>query len=314
MPLNGPDFSISVPQNGYAWWYVDALSDDGHHGLTMIAFIGSVFSPYYALARRRGRGDPANYCSLNVALYGRGGKRWAMTERGRAGLRRDETHLKIGPSALAWAGSELIVDVEEVTVPIPSRLRGRITVHSGAINPRPFTLRESGQHQWRPIMPTARVDVDFGAGGVKWSGSGYFDHNTGAEPLEAGFKNWTWCRSAGGNKTMIFYDMNGRDNDACSNLALSIDKDGSIVAVEPPPTQRLQTSNWGISRSTRSEMDLQPRVVETLEDTPFYARSVISASIEGKATSMVHESLSLDRFAAPWVQAMLPFKMPRRTF
>ena len=26
----------------------------------------------------------------------------------------------------------------------------------------------------------------------------------------------------------------------------------------------------------------------------------------------VHESLSLDRFRAPWVQAMLPFKVPRR--
>jgi len=25
----------------------------------------------------------------------------------------------------------------------------------------------------------------------------------------------------------------------------------------------------------------------------------------------VHESLSLDRFRAPWVQAMLPFRMPR---
>ncbi len=37
------------------WWYVDALSDDGRHGLTLIAFIGSVFSPYYAWARRRAR-------------------------------------------------------------------------------------------------------------------------------------------------------------------------------------------------------------------------------------------------------------------
>ena len=45
-----------VPHGGYAWWYVDALSDDGRHGLTIIAFVGSVFSPYYALraaARRR---------------------------------------------------------------------------------------------------------------------------------------------------------------------------------------------------------------------------------------------------------------------
>jgi carotenoid 1,2-hydratase len=26
----------------------------------------------------------------------------------------------------------------------------------------------------------------------------------------------------------------------------------------------------------------------------------------------MHESLSLDRFMRPWVQAMLPFRMPRR--
>ena len=31
------------------------MSDDGQHGLTIIAFLGSVFSPYYAWS---GRGDP----------------------------------------------------------------------------------------------------------------------------------------------------------------------------------------------------------------------------------------------------------------
>ena len=49
--------------NGYAWWYVDALSDDGAHGITLIAFIGSVFSPWYAWARRRGPADPQNHVS-----------------------------------------------------------------------------------------------------------------------------------------------------------------------------------------------------------------------------------------------------------
>ena len=43
-------------RDGYVWWYVDALSDDGRHGLTLIAFIGSVFSPYYAW---RGGAAPA---------------------------------------------------------------------------------------------------------------------------------------------------------------------------------------------------------------------------------------------------------------
>ena len=31
------------------------MSDDGQHGITLIAFVGSVFSPYYAWARGRGQ-------------------------------------------------------------------------------------------------------------------------------------------------------------------------------------------------------------------------------------------------------------------
>ena len=58
-PARGPDFARLVHANGYAWWYVDALSDDGQNGITIIAFIGSVFSPYYAFARRKGVGRSA---------------------------------------------------------------------------------------------------------------------------------------------------------------------------------------------------------------------------------------------------------------
>ncbi|MCX7894268.1 MAG: hypothetical protein N2544_18135, partial [Burkholderiales bacterium] len=72
-----------APGGGYAWWYVDALSDDARLGLTLIAFVGSVFSPYYAWAQRR-RGAPAlaeQHCALNLATYGAGPRRWTMTER-----------------------------------------------------------------------------------------------------------------------------------------------------------------------------------------------------------------------------------------
>ena len=96
-----------VAPGGYAWWYVDALSDDGRHGLTLIAFIGSVFSPYYAWARRRRRpraADPLHHCALNVALYGDGGKRWAMTERGRASVLRERVHAGHRPEPLRWDG------------------------------------------------------------------------------------------------------------------------------------------------------------------------------------------------------------------
>jgi carotenoid 1,2-hydratase len=82
-------FDAAVPSGGYRWWYLDGLSDDGRHGLTIIGFVGSVFSPYYALARRKGGADPENFCALNVALYGEGGHRWSMTERGRRFISRD---------------------------------------------------------------------------------------------------------------------------------------------------------------------------------------------------------------------------------
>ena len=64
-------FQQAVPPRGYAWWYLDAFSSDGRYGLTVIAFIGSVFSPYYFRARRRNPATAAeDHCALNVALYG----------------------------------------------------------------------------------------------------------------------------------------------------------------------------------------------------------------------------------------------------
>lgn len=50
----------------------------------------------------------------------------------------------------------------------------------------------------------------------------------------------------------------------------------------------------------------------TLTDAPFYARSVIGTHLLGEPVTAIHESLSLTRFASPWVQAMLPFRMPRQ--
>ena len=57
IPCSADHASTShVAPNGYAWWYIDAFSErPPQYGLTIIAFIGSVFSPYYKLS---GRGRP----------------------------------------------------------------------------------------------------------------------------------------------------------------------------------------------------------------------------------------------------------------
>ena len=306
----GPGFDREVARNGYAWWYVDALSADGRHGLTIIAFVGSVFSPYYALARARGRGDPENHVCLNVALYG-APRKWAMTERGRASLRRDASHIAIGASAMRWDGEALTITIDETTVPLPSKLKGTVTVRPRAIGSRRFDLDAAGRHRWRPIGAASDVTVAFETPDLAWTGTGYFDTNDGDEPLEAAFRSWSWSRFDMGSRARVFYDVVQRDGTARS-LSLDIGEDG-IAHAPPLPYQRLATTPWGIERAAPSDPGAPPVLLETLENAPFYARSSIRGRIDGVEATGVHESLSLSRVVSPIVRFMLPFKMFRRT-
>lgn len=304
-------------RGGYAWWYVDALSDDGARGLTVIAFIGSVFSPYYAWARRRtagGLAEATSHVALNVALYGADGRRWAMTERGAPGLQRSASALEIGPSRMAWDGTALTIEIEEVTAPWSRRVRGTVRVVPTALHDESFALDAAGRHRWTPIAPCARVEVDLESPRSHWQGPGYFDRNDGSAPLEADFRRWDWSRahSADGS-TAVLYDVTRRDG-STHGLALRFDpRRAGSTAFEPPPEASLPRSAWGLQRGTRSDPGASPRIVQRLEDGPFYTRSVVASQLMGQPVTAMHESLDLRRFASPVVQAMLPFRMPRRS-
>jgi carotenoid 1,2-hydratase len=287
------------------------LSDDGRHGITLIGFVGSVFSPYYAWARRRGNPDPNHHCAINVALYG-DMKRWAMTERGRGDLARDTHHLTIGPSSLSWDGQALTVTIDETTAPIPSKLRGQVRLTPHCLTDYSFALDGQGLHQWRPIAPSARVEVDLEQPGLRWQGPGYLDSNRGEEPVEKGFRYWDWSRAVMENQeTLVLYEADRRDG-GHSLLALRFDADGKAREVEPPPAHTLPTARiWRAPRATRADTG-SAVIRHTFEDTPFYARSLLDARIHGEKAVAFHESLSLDRFDNPVVRLMLPFRMPRR--
>lgn len=301
----GPDFSVTPPFGGYVWWYVDALSDDGASGITLIAFLGSVFSPYYAWARRGGGGDPMRHCALNVALYGKT-KRWAMTERRTHAVSRGADYLAIGPSALSWDGSGLTIQINETTAPIPRRISGTVRLFPSAIETRIRTLDTEGHHRWQPIAPCARVEVTLNRPALSWSGPAYFDTNNGDRPLEADFVRWDWSRSRLPGGTGILYDVERRDGPL--TLAMTYADAGGVADFIAPPRVPLPRTLWRVERTISAGA---PTVLETLEDTPFYARSVIAAEMQGHRVTAMHESLSMDRFTAPWVQAMLPFRMPR---
>lgn len=272
-----------------------------------------MFSPYYAWARRHGKGDPTHHCALNIALYGAGGKRWAMTERGRSALQSGRAALAIGPSTLEWDGAALTARIDEIAMPIPSRIRGMVRLYPTTLAARTFVLDAASRHRWQPIAPCARAEVEWQRPRLHWSGNGYLDSNVGDEPLEQGFHGWTWSRASLNTGTAVLYDVVRRDGGRLS-LGLRFDGEGRIDGFEPPPTARLpRTLVWRMGRSARADFGHSPRVLQTLEDTPFYARSVVAASLLGEPVAAVHESLSLDRFQSPWVQILLPFRMPRQS-
>ena len=306
----GPRFDQPVPSGGYAWWYLDALSQDGCQGLTLIAFVGSVFSPYYAAARRRGDGDPLDHCALNVALYGPTGSRWTLTERGRSAVERSPDAIRVGPSSMSWDGRSLTILIDEVTAPVPSRVRGRVRVFPHAWSDFESALDAAGKHRWRPLAPRADVEVELTHPALRWKGRGYCDANCGDAPLEDAFAYWHWLRAPVGEGSVILYDVRRRDGTDLS-LALHADHRGTVRPFATPPEVALPPTRWKIARATRAESGSGATVERTLEDTPFYARSIVSTSLCGERVRAMHESLSLARFRSRFVRALLPFRMLR---
>ncbi len=271
--------------------------------------LGSVFSPYYARARRRGAGDPLDHAALNVALYGPA-RRWTLTERRRHAVERAPERLAIGPSSLAWEGPDLVVRIDEIAVPVPRRVRGELRLRPAGLATREFELDAAGRHRWGAIAPGARIDVDLELPRLRWSGAAYLDGNAGEAALEADFRSWHWSRTIGGNSTTVLYDIERREQGPLA-LALRYDCAGGVTALEAPPLADLRRTGWRLRRAARSDAGAPATLHQTLEDTPFYARSLIGHRLGGETLVSMHESLSLTRFESGWVQAMIPFRMPR---
>jgi carotenoid 1,2-hydratase len=274
--------------------------------------LGNVFSPYYAAARKRHPtgADPLAFSTMNVAVYGRGGSLWSLTERPRAHVTRSARELSIGASCMRWEGGAIVVDLAEVTAPFGGAITGRVRVHPAHENAQSILLSERGEHRWVPIAPHARAEVELSRPGLRWSGAAYFDHNRGDGPLEESFTGWSWARASMKDKTFIGYDVQRRDGTELT-VGRAIDGQGRAEVVEGLSRCELARTGWRLPRSIALKNGASARVTRGLEDTPFYARSLVDVTMERESVRAVHEVLDLDRFASSWVQRLIPFRMRR---
>ena len=302
-----------MADGAYAWWYLDALSPDGRQALVLIGFVGSVFSPYYAAARRRGVAPALSHCAINVCLYRDGRPLWAMTERGAAQVQRAPERLQVGGSHWHWDGQALEVLVDEWAVPWPRRLRGRVRVTPAWRQDRTWALDAAGHHHWWPVAPVAEVAVAFDAPAWRWTGRGYLDSNRGSEPLGAAFDAWHWARGhLPDGRCAVVYDTQPLTGPPRA-MALHLGPDGAQAWGEGLAAVPLPRGRWGVAQQVRQDAGAPPpRRLLGLEDGPFYTRSVLGLQWQGQPVQAVQESLSLARFDRRWVQALLPFRMPRR--
>ncbi len=235
-----------------------------------------------------------------------------MTDRGSSALRQTRDTLQIGPSSMHWSGSELVIDIDEVSsLPLISRMRGQIRLQPSAITTVEMPLSDDGAHVWRPFAPSARINVNLEAKGWQFDGHGYFDSNFGTRPLESDFSTWTWARYPTATGATCFYDANRRDGTTL-DAAINFDEDGTARAVEGPPKTPFKRTLWALKRDTRADAGVTPKQVKAMLDAPFYSRSVVQTQIDGAVVEGVHEALDLNRYASPFLKPMLAVRVPRR--
>ncbi|MBN9688428.1 MULTISPECIES: carotenoid 1,2-hydratase [unclassified Corallococcus] len=303
--LSGAAESCALPAlpdmaGAYRWFYADVTA--GPYSAVCIFMLGSLFSPRYSVAARRG-GHPLAYSAVNFALYHQGVRKlWVLSEYPRVEL-QGPGRLRIGRSTLTHAVDGTVrMDVDDGTAPWGRPVRASLTLRPLTGRGPEVQLMPGLPHYWQPLAPRAEARLEVSTLGVSAEGMGYHDTNHGQELLGARLSGWHWARTHHANHTVVDYHL----PDGVAPVRMVAGANGVVCERGPNPEARpTSLTGWGLrvpaKMHTGNEVVGAPRL---LESSPFYAR------LESRrdALDTMGEVADFRRFHSPFIRWMAHFR------
>jgi carotenoid 1,2-hydratase len=283
----------------YRWFYADVTAGD--LSAVFIFMVGSLFSPRYSVAARRG-GRPREHCAVNFALYHRGlRRRWVLSEY-RLMEQESDRQLRIGRSTLSYEGNGVRMQVDERAAPWGRRVKARLTLEPMTPMGDEVQLVPGLPHWWQPLAPRTRAWLEVETENLSLEGLGYHDTNHGEEQLGARLPGWHWSRTHGERETVVDYVLPegvAPVQVVAGPSGLRCQRGGIAVARE------MDRTVWGL-RVPRHLLGSTPVAGEgrLLESSPFYAR------VENRANgaNTLGEVADFRRFHSPLIRWMAHFR------
>ena len=281
---------------GYRWYYADVTAG-GLHAVA-IFLVGSIFSPRYSVAARRG-GTALGHCAVNFALY-EGDTRlaWVLSEYD--GCAVVDGGLSIGRSRVQWREGGVRFEVDERTAPWGRPVKALLELTAESPAGEEVQLLRGQPHHWQPLMPRATATLEVPTHGVSSSGRGYHDTNHGAEPLGGGVPGWQWMRAHGSEATTVHYRLHTGEQ-------LRVVANRAGVSLERSQSEELPQARTGWGLEVPGQLPTgEGRLPRggLLESSPFYAR--FAAGQPG--VDVMGEAADFRRFHSPCIRWMAHFR------
>ncbi|XXF79011.1 carotenoid 1,2-hydratase [Myxococcaceae bacterium GXIMD 01537] len=299
-PLTLP--ALPERPGAYRWFYADVSAGD--YSAVCIFMLGSLFSPRYSVAARRG-GRPLEHCAINFALYHEGSRRrWVLSEYARA-EREGSNVLRIGRSVLRYLDDGRVrMEVDERTAPWGRRVRASLVLEPLTPRVDELQLVPGLPHYWQALAPRARAWLKVDTEGVEAEGLGYHDTNHGEELLGQRLGGWHWTRTHRDEVTVVDYHL----PDGVPPVRVTAHAEA--VTCErgtgvPPEARTTNLTGWGLRVPSRLHAgNTVLGVPKLLESSPFYAR--VEAREHG--FDALGEVADFRRFHSPLIRWMAHFR------